>query len=217
MQIASLNIGEKKEVNWGTKRYQTGIFKYPVDKSIYLGKIDVQNDAVIDRKYHGGIDKACYVFGANFYNYFKLLYPELDWNYGMFGENITLFDCNEKEIHLGDIFQIGETLVEVSGPREPCVKLGIRFNTQKIIKDFIEYGQSGFYLRVKKEGKINTNDSVVLVDRDSNAPTIFELFKWRYFSKLSEKQQIEKAINHPKLDPAFARNLLKEMSKIDTR
>lgn len=214
MQIISLNIGNKTKVRWGLKYYNTGIFKYPTGDSIFLGENDVENDAVIDRKYHGGIDKACYVFSADYYEHFKALYPELSWDYGMFGENITLSNCDEKEIFLGDVYQIGDAIVEVSGPREPCVKLGIRFNTQKVIKQFINHGHSGFYLRVKKTGYIHKNDAIQLIHRDIDAPSIFDLFRWRYFPDLTEKMQIEQAIHHPALDPAYAKNLQKELGKL---
>lgn len=214
MQIISLNIGNKTKVRWGLKYYNTGIFKHPAGDSIFLGETDVENDAVIDRKYHGGIDKACYVFSADYYEHFKALYPEVSWDYGMFGENITFSNCDEKDIFIGDVYQIGDSIVEVSGPREPCVKLGIRFNTQKVIKQFINYGHSGFYLRVKKTGYIHKNDAIQLIHRDIDAPSIFDLFRWRYFPDLSEKMQIEQAIHHPALDPAYAKNLQKELSKL---
>ena len=90
MKVISVNIGKKKTVTWKNKTYVTGIYKYPIEESIFLGKEDVLNDDVIDRKYHGGIDQAVYAYGENHYAYWKGLYPNLEFNYGMFGENLTI-------------------------------------------------------------------------------------------------------------------------------
>ncbi len=58
MHIVSVNIGKKKTVKWNNKIYKTGIYKYPVKNSIFLGEEDVTNDNVIDRRYHGGIEQS---------------------------------------------------------------------------------------------------------------------------------------------------------------
>ena len=78
MKVISVNLGEKKVINYKGKLIETGIFKYPVDHSIFLGTEDVEDDAVIDRKYHGGIDQAVYGYSENHYDYWKQLYPKLE-------------------------------------------------------------------------------------------------------------------------------------------
>lgn len=60
MKVISANLGEKKVLNYKGKSIETGIFKFPVDEAIFLGEKDVVGDAVIDRRYHGGIEKAVY-------------------------------------------------------------------------------------------------------------------------------------------------------------
>ena len=85
MKIVSVNLGERKTVPWKNKFVETGIFKFPVDQPVYLDVHDVKKDAIVDRKYHGGIDKAVYGYGAQHYGFWKKLYPHLEWSYGMFG------------------------------------------------------------------------------------------------------------------------------------
>ena len=89
MKVISVNIGEKRTVTWKYKTYETGMFKYPVEDAIFLGEEDVINDHVIDRRFHGGIDKAVYAYGENHYGFWKELYPDLEFSYGMFGENLN--------------------------------------------------------------------------------------------------------------------------------
>jgi len=90
MKVISVNIGKKQTVIWKGKTYETGIYKYPVEDTIFLGKEDVVNDDVIDREHHGGANQAVYVYGKNHYAYWQNLYPNLEFNYGMFGENLTI-------------------------------------------------------------------------------------------------------------------------------
>jgi len=81
MQILSANLGEPTSFLWNGKQERTGIFKYPVQESLFLGTTDVKKDSVIDRKHHAGINKACYLFSAEQYPYWKKLYPQLRWNW----------------------------------------------------------------------------------------------------------------------------------------
>jgi MOSC domain-containing protein YiiM len=76
---------------------KTGIFKEPINAPIFLGKEDVVDDKVVDRKYHGGIDKACYIYSADCYPFWKEKYPEVSMNFGTFGENITIEGLDEKK------------------------------------------------------------------------------------------------------------------------
>lgn len=179
MKVIATNTGNPTVINWKGKEVKTGIFKSPVNGSIELGKEDVKNDHVIDRKYHGGIDNACYLFSADKYDYWKELYPDLEWNWGMFGENITIEGFDETQICIGDVLKIGEAVVQISQPRQPCYKLGIRFNDQKILKDFISLALPGAYVRVLMEGKVSENDEVIILERGEK-PSVQNVFKMLY-------------------------------------
>ena len=104
MKIISTNIGERKEIDWKGKKVTTGIFKYSVDQPIFLDVETVKEDTICDRKYHGGIDQAVYGYSLKHYDYWKELYPETEFEYGMFGENLTIDDLEETELHVGDTF-----------------------------------------------------------------------------------------------------------------
>ena len=110
MKIISTNLGDRTEINWKGKLVTTGIFKYPVEKSIFLDVENVREDEISDRKYHGGIEQAVYGYSLKHYDYWKKKYPNLDWNFGMFGENLTIDDLDETNIHVGDTFKVGETI-----------------------------------------------------------------------------------------------------------
>ena len=177
MKVISVNIGKKKKVTWKNKTYVTGIYKYPVEGPIFLGKEDVVNDTVIDRKYHGGIDQAVYAYGKNHYPFWKDLYPNLEFNYGMFGENLTIDNLDEENIFVGGIYQLGECKLEVSKSRQPCVKLGIRFQDSKVIKQFWNTTKCGVYFKVLVTGKVAKNDRLILLEEGKKTISIAEMYK----------------------------------------
>ena len=209
MEIISTNIAEPKIVNWQGKEFKTGIFKYPVDYSLQLEKTDVKGDAVMDRKFHGGIDKACYLFSEDHYPFWKKKYPQLDWVYGMFGENLTVKNCNEKDIYIGDTYEVGSAIIQSSQPRQPCFKLGIRFNDQSVIKEFINQPFPGVYFRVIKEGKVKRGDKFNLIDRVEDGISIAEVFSVLY-QKQEDNALISKALNNPFLSEDCKNNIEKK-------
>ncbi len=183
MKVISTNIGNPTTIEWNGKIEQTGIFKYPVDEPLYLTKNDVANDTVIDRVHHAGINKACYLFASNNYPYWKKLYPDLEWNWGMFGENLTVEGLDEGVIRIGDIYKIGTALVQVSQPREPCYKLGIRFGNQKILRQFINHNRSGTYVRILEEGEVSTGDEIALVEQSENTLTVQQFYELMFLKE----------------------------------
>lgn len=187
MQVLSTNIGKLTRINWNGKELNTGIYKYPTSSPLFLEKESVANDAIANRKVHGGAYKACYLFSVNHYPYWKNKYPKLDWNWGMFGENLSVSGMDETQIRIGDIYKIGRALVQVSQPREPCFKLGIRFGTQDILKEFIEYGYPGTYVKILEEGIVSSGDDFTLVRASDNSLTVHQFFQLLYAKEKDQK------------------------------
>ncbi len=177
MKVISVNIGKKEKLKYKGEEIVTGILKYPVKKSISLGKEDVVDDTVVDRRYHGGVDQAVYAYSEKHYNYWKALFPDLDWHFGMFGENLTISNLDETEICVGNTYKLGETIIEATKPRTPCTKLGIVFKTQHFLKQFWNTTKSGIYFKVIKIGKVAVNDELILINKAENTPTISEVYQ----------------------------------------
>lgn len=196
MKVISTNLGTATTFVWNGHEEQTGIFKKPVSKPLYLSKNDVSNDTVIDRVHHAGIHKACYLFASGNYPYWKKLYPELDWDWGMFGENLTVEGLNESIIRIGDIYKLGTALVQVSQPREPCYKLGVRFGTQEILRQFIDHKHPGTYVRILKEGEVKTGDELELKEQSENTLTV-QQFYTLMFMREKPKELLKQFIDNP--------------------
>jgi len=198
-----------RSIEWRGQQVQTGIYKYPVESPIFLGSEDVQHDNVVDRRYHGGADKACYLYSAEHYSSWKDKYPDLDWEWGMFGENLTVSELDESEIRIGDRFLIGEAEVQVTQPRQPCFKLGVRFGSQQVVDDFWELPYPGLYVRVLKQGHVKTGDEFILLNRNPESMPVSQIFSI-FRSNRGNVELIQKAIDEPYL----AESCRKDISKI---
>ena len=183
MKIISTNIGERKDIDWKGKTITTGIFKFPVHSPIFLDKEDVKGDAICNREHHGGIEQAVYGYSKLHYAYWKERYATLDWQYGMFGENLTIDRLEETEIHVGDTFKVGECILEATKQRNPCVKLGVRFNDMKIVKQFWNTTMCGVYFKVVQTGNVKTGDTLELIKKCIENPTIADLYVEKRLSK----------------------------------
>lgn len=187
MKVIATNISKGTIVIWHGKEEKTGIYKTPTQDPIFLGNLDVDKDTVVDRRYHGGLDKACYLFSADEYDYWKKIYPNLTWEWGMFGENLSIEGLDEAQIRIGDVYSIGGALVQVSQPREPCYKLGIRFKTQDILKQFIERSHPGTYVRILEEGFVSQGDRMILKEQSKNSLTVQQFYKLLYAKEKSQE------------------------------
>lgn len=200
MKIVATNIGEKRELEWHGTSISTGIFKYPTETGVFLESEDVRSDSVIDRKYHGGIDKACYSYSADFYKHWKTAYPNLEWDFGMFGENLTIEGLNEKEISIGDVFSVGDAVIQVSEPRQPCMKLNVRFDSNQMVKKFTQFGRSGIYFRVLQEGQVHVGDTLNLIKKGTPTLFVYDVFQMIYQKGNEDLREV--ARTHPDLAEA---------------
>lgn len=206
MKIVSSNIGEARVLEHNGKEVKTGIFKFPVEEGIYLEAEDVVNDNVMDRRYHGGTDKACYLYSADHYKYWQNLYPELDLPWGMFGENLSVEGLHEADVKIGNIYKIGDAVVQATQPRQPCFKLQYRFHDKEIVRKFVDSGFSGVYVRVLENGHVKAGDSMSLIE-EKNAVSIQQVYQWIYAADFNP--EVKKAINDPFIAASCKKDLLK--------
>jgi MOSC domain-containing protein YiiM len=183
MEIVSINVGLPREVSWKGKTVSTGIYKSSVEGPIKLNTINLDGDGQADLSVHGGRDKAVYAYPAEHYRFWRedLSDPELTW--GHFGENFTTQGLLEEEVYIGDTFRIGSALVQVSQPRIPCYKLGIRFGRADMAKRFLASKRSGFYLAVLAEGIVQAGDKITCVERDTHGISVRDILRLYAFDK----------------------------------
>lgn len=183
MKIISTNIGVCKEIDWKGKKVTTGIFKFPVTHSVFLDTKGVLSDEISDKEHHGGTLQAVYGYSFKHYEYWKSLFPGVDFQMGIFGENLTIDDLDETIIHQGDTFNVGEAILEATLQRNPCMKLGVRFDEMKIVKQFWNTTFCGVYFKVLQTGFVSSGDEFIQIKSCLENPTIAELYAAKKISK----------------------------------
>ncbi|MCQ8888030.1 MOSC domain-containing protein [Pseudoalteromonas carrageenovora] len=179
MKIISTNISKIKTVVHNGKAIKTGIFKTPTNEPVVIEKLNIIGDEQADLVNHGGVDKAVYAFSHNHYAYWKHTLENDDLAVGAFGENFTISDLDEQNIHIGDHISVGTALLEVSQPRVPCFKLAIALNNKQSLKLFTQYYHTGVYFRVLEPGMAKTGDAVTIVhkaEHNISVKTLFQAF-----------------------------------------
>ena len=175
MKLLSIQIGLPREVRWQRRTVSTGIFKEPVQGPVLLRMLNLDGDGQADLTVHGGRQKAVDVYPVEHYAPWRAELPGVDLAWGAFGENFTTEGLVEDEVHIGDRFRIGEAEVEVTQPRMPCYKLGIRFGDPGIIERFLESRRSGFYLAVLHEGRVEAGDPIERLATDPHQVTVADV------------------------------------------
>ncbi len=202
--------GKIEEINDGKrKQYLSAYRKKKIDPhtSLFVNNEGFVDDMQGDRVNHGGADKAVCVYSQKYYDFFKnkhhLELPEC-----AFGENITIVDLDDSDVCIGDRFQCGEVIFEVSQPRQPCWKIssvtGIKNLTSLVVKEY----KTGFYFRVMQEGVISTDDTLGLISREYPKFTI-EFVNQCSFNAKDNQENIKEILSCQKLSKAYSESLLK--------
>jgi len=162
-------------VEFGHRQVATGIFKEPVDGKVILRKLNLDGDEQADLTVHGGPDKALYIYPSEHYPWWRNELPDVEFRFGQFGENLTTKGLLEDQVFIGDQFQMGTSIVQVSQPRMPCYKLGIRFGRPDIIKKFMQCCRSGIYFSVVKEGYLGKGDEIKYLGGDEHKILVHDI------------------------------------------
>lgn len=162
-----------------TRQWTTAFYKFPVLGPVRILKLGLEGDAVADKRFHGGIDKAVLGYSAeNYAKWWSELSPgdfveqsiPLQFGPGGFAENLTIAGQDESQVCIGDRYQIGRqqadaVLLEISQPRQPCWKISRRWQHKTLTKLVATSGRTGWYFRVLREGVAGAGDVMTLLDR----------------------------------------------------
>ena len=211
-EVLHLFAGPKHTVPYLNSTVETAIFKSELIDSVNVTTLGIEHDEQADTKHHGGPDKALCVYLNESYRYWKK-YDQYEISNGSFGENLILSQVKEDEVCIGDTYKIGELVVQVSQPRQPCFKLAVRNGWKEMTVISRNSGYTGFYLRVLEEGTLVPHAQVELVSRIEPRISIKEANTLLY-SPDASIERLTTLINVKELAEAFRKDLIKKLNKI---
>ena len=212
MKLLSVNVSLPREVAHGSETVSTGIFKEPVAGRVVLRMSNLDGDGQADLENHGGIYRAAYAYSIENYDHWRRELGRADLTFGQFGENFTVEGMVEDNIHIGDIFRVGDALVEVTQPRPPCFKLGIKMGMAGFPKLFLASGRVGFYLRVLEEGEVGAGDVFERVEGDPEQMSVREMSRLLFFEP-ENLEGAKRALRVTALSPGWRDSFAERLSK----
>ncbi len=178
MKVISVSVGKPEIIQTNYEGFvSTAIFKKRAEGRVKVNQFNLEGDAQADLRVHGGWSKSVYIYPHEHYAFWKSELPEIAFENGNFGENLTTEGLLETEVFIGDKIRIGNAEFAVTEPRMPCYKLGVRFGRSDIIRRFLQSRRSGFYLTVLKTGELGADDSVEILSRDENRVSVTDIVR----------------------------------------
>jgi MOSC domain-containing protein YiiM len=180
-RIVSVNVGQPQTVSWKGQTFTTAIIKHPSNVALPVRGVNVEGDDQADRTVHGGRSKAVYAYALEDYEWWKN--GAVEPKPGLFGENLTTQGVDLSNCRIGERWQVGTTVLEVSEPRIPCYKLGFRLGDATFPAQFARALRPGTYFRIIEEGAIGPGDSMRLLFRPNDHDiTSREVMRIRLFA-----------------------------------
>ena len=173
--LLSVNVGLPRDVVWRGQTVHTAVWKQPVEGARQVRRLNIDGDGQGDLAGHGGEHRAVFVYQIESYRYWQEQLGRDDFSYGQFGENFTISGLADDQVCIGDRYQIGEALFEVTQPRVTCYRVGIRMNEGRMPALLVSHHRPGFYFRVLREGAVQAGDEIVQVTAGPEAMTVAEI------------------------------------------
>jgi len=202
VRLLSVNVGLPRDIQWKGRTVHTGIWKDPVRGQCRVGRLNLDGDGQGDLAGHGGEQRAVFVYQIESYRYWQDRLKRSDFVYGEFGENFTIEGLPDDAVCIGDRYQIGSALFEVTQPRVTCYRVGIRMNEPRMPALLTSSGRPGFYFRVLQEGGVGPGDEIVKVGEAKERMTVAEINALLY-SPHHERDRIERALRIEALSPGW--------------
>jgi len=193
MKLLAVCVGLPIEVEHDGKTVSTGIFKKPVAGRVMLRRGNLDGDRQADLENHGGEFKAAYAYPHEHYPFWQEQLGRNDFTWSQFGENFTVEGFIEESVLIGDVYRIGGAVVQVTQPRQPCFKLGIKMADPAFPRKFLASGKLGFYLRVVQEGEVGAGDPIKLVLRGKNGISVRRVWELVYGGIKSPEEALRAA------------------------
>jgi ferredoxin-NADP reductase/MOSC domain-containing protein YiiM/ferredoxin len=200
--LLSVNVGIPRDIEWQGRTVHTGIWKRPVAGRCRARRLNLDGDGQGDRAGHGGEQRAVFVYQIESYRYWQEQLQRTDFVHGQFGENFTIEGLADDAVCIGDRYQIGSALFEVSQPRVTCYRVGIRMNEPRMPALLTSSGRPGFYFRVLREGEVGAGDAIVKVAEGQERMTVAEINALLY-SPDHAPDRLQRALRIAALSPGW--------------
>jgi ferredoxin-NADP reductase/MOSC domain-containing protein YiiM/ferredoxin len=204
-RLLSVNVGLPRDIAWKGRTVHTAIWKAPLGGRCQVGRLNLDGDGQGDLAGHGGEQRAVFVYQIESYRYWQERLNRIDFVHGQFGENFTVKGLPDDAVCIGDRYEIGSAVFEITQPRVTCYRLGIRMNEPRMPALLTSSGLPGFYFRVLREGDVSAGDEIVKVEEAKERMSVAEINALLY-SPNHPRDRLARALRIEALSPGWRRS-----------
>lgn len=196
----------------GPQGVPSGIAKSQVSAPLLLTRSGLDGDRQGDMIRHGGPEKAVHHYPFEHYPAWKeaIGSSSILGRPGAFGENLSTIGLTESNVSIGDVFELGSAVVEVSQGRQPCWKLNERFDRSAMAKLVQGSGRTGWYYRVLQPGLVSPDDRLTRIDRLSPEWTLARVWRVFYVDTLN-RPELERLAELPRLAESWRNHAIRRL------
>ena len=208
--LKGLLIGSVRPL--GSRGASSGIAKSEVTAPLLLTETGFEGDQQGDTIRHGGPEKAVHHYPFEHYSAWKDAIGRCDIlnRPGAFGENLSTTGLTESTVSIGDVFELGSAVVEVSQGRQPCWKLNERFSRPTMARLVQNSGRTGWYYRVLKPGLVSPDDCLTRIDRSAPEWTLDRVWRVFYVDTLN-RPELERLAEIPRLADGWRNHAIRRL------
>ena len=201
-RLLSVNVGLPRDIAWKGRTVHTGIWKNLLRGRCRVGRLNLEGDGQGDLAGHGGEQRAVFVYQIESYRHWQEQLKRTNFVHGQFGENFTVEGLPDDAVCIGDRYQIGSALFEITQPRVTCYRVGIRMHEPRMPALLTSSGRPGFYFRVLQEGEVGAGDEIVKVREGEERMTVTDINALLY-SPNHARERLERALRIEALSPGW--------------
>jgi MOSC domain-containing protein YiiM len=199
-KVLSVNVGGVRDFDYNGRPAKSAIWKSPVAGRIAVRGVNLAGDDQADRLAHGGPDKVVYAYAVEDARWWEQQIGR-PFEYAEFGENLTTQGIEVNDALVGERWQIGDAVLEVSEPRVPCWRLGVRMNDKTFPRQFTKALRPGAYLRLIVEGTVGAGDEIRVIERPAHDLAIRDVF--RIYTR--DHDEIPRLLTAPQMSDSWKR------------
>ena len=193
--VVSVQVGRARDYEWLGRRLRSSIDKRPVAGPVAVGVLNLAGDEQADPEHHGGRDKAVYAYSVEDLRWWAHTLGRAELAPGAVGENLTTAGMDLHEAVIGQQWRVGAAVLQVSEPRTPCWKLGLRMQDPRFPRAFARAQRPGVFLRVLEQGEVWAGAPVEVISTPQHGVTAGEVFALY----VGARQDADRVLSPPEL------------------
>ncbi len=197
-RVLSVSVGLPREFEYNGRPARSAIWKTPVAGRVAARGVNLAGDDQADRRAHGGPDKAVYAYAVEDLRWWERQLGR-PLQHGELGENLTTEGIEVNGARVGERWAVGTTILEVSEPRVPCWRLGVRMNDKLFPRRFTEALRPGAYLRILVEGDVGAGDEIRVTERPDHDLTIRDVLRIYAF----DREEVGRLLTIPRMSESW--------------